>query len=193
MIAREALRLVCVTDRRLAPEGDVVAACRAAVAARGATAVVVREPDLPSAEQARIARAVRAALPRDIPVLLSRDPVLAATAGLDGALLGWTSPTAAVARAALGPVRALGRSVHAVGEAAAAADDGYDFVVFGPVRPTPSKAGLVEPQGFDGLRAAAAAARVPVVAIGGLTPDDLPAVLAAGAAGVAAIRAFLSP
>ena len=70
--------------------------------------------------------------------------------------------------------------------------DHRDFAFFGPVFATPSKAAFGAPQGLERLREATAGASVPVLAIGGVTAADVPAVRAAGAAGVAVIRAVLA-
>ena len=85
----------------------------------------------------------------------------------------------------------VGASAHSEDEARAAREAGCDFAVFGHVWETPSKRGLA-PRGLDALAAACrAAAPLPVLAIGGVTPERVPDCLAAGAFGVAAIRAVL--
>lgn len=187
------LARLCVTDRRLCPDIGLVAACLRAVVRHGATAILLRELDLPRAEAVRTVEALRAALPAGILVLVARDPVLAAEAGADGVQLGFDSPSVAFARDRLGSAAVIGRSVHAPQEAEAAALAGVDYVVFGPVRDTPSKQGLLLPRGFDGLSEAVRRSTVPVVAIGGLTAEDESAVRAEGAVGFAAIRAFMAP
>jgi thiamine-phosphate pyrophosphorylase len=72
----------------------------------------------------------------------------------------------------------------------AAERDGADYVFFGPVFATPSKAAFGPPQGVEKLTAACRHAGIPVFAIGGITEQNAAACLAAGAAGVAAIRLF---
>jgi thiamine-phosphate pyrophosphorylase len=64
--------------------------------------------------------------------------------------------------------------------------------VFGPVFDTPSKRAYGAPQGLDRLRNAIARARVPVLAIGGVEPSNVETVRAAGADGVAVVRAILA-
>ena len=79
--------------------------------------------------------------------------------------------------------------MHDVSDLAAAA--GADALVAGTVRPTPSKPASTPTLGLPGLARIAAATSVPVVGIGGLTVSDWPALRQAGAAGLAAIGAFL--
>ncbi|MDQ6759320.1 MAG: thiamine phosphate synthase [Acidobacteriota bacterium] len=77
-------------------------------------------------------------------------------------------------------------SGHSVPEVVAAEADGAAFVVFGPVFATGTKT----PVGLDALRSAAAAVRVPVFALGGVTEENAASCIAAGAAGIAGIRLF---
>ena len=86
----------------------------------------------------------------------------------------------------------VGRSTHSAEEVARARDDGADYVTFGPVYPTPSKARYGEPPGLAGLREACAAG-LPVLALGGVDAGRLVEVAAAGAAGAAGIRGFAEP
>lgn len=97
-------------------------------------------------------------------------------------------PVAAVRRRAPGGFR-IGVSTHDLDEVRQAARDGASFVVFGPVFPTTSKPGHPG-VGLDALREAARASTVPVFALGGVGPDNVAEVAAAGASGVAGISAF---
>lgn len=84
----------------------------------------------------------------------------------------------------------LGASCHSIEGVAGAAEDGADYVFFGPVFATPSKAGFGAPQGLTKLTEACEAVSIPVIAIGGITVENAGACGEAGAAGVAAIRLF---
>jgi thiamine-phosphate pyrophosphorylase len=86
----------------------------------------------------------------------------------------------------------LGLSTHRRDEVAAAADDGADYVVFGPVFAPISKDSPLAAVGVDELERVAALG-VPVLALGGVTIERLPEIAAAGAAGVAGIGAFREP
>jgi thiamine-phosphate pyrophosphorylase len=82
----------------------------------------------------------------------------------------------------------VGVSCHSV--QAAAARGGADYIFFGPVFATPSKASFGAPQGLQRLAEACSAVTIPVLAIGGITLDNASDCFAAGAAGIAAIRLF---
>jgi len=84
----------------------------------------------------------------------------------------------------------IGASCHSV-EAAREADvAGADYIFFGPVFATPSKAEFGAPQGIERLGEVCRAVRIPVLAIGGVSVENAHSCFAAGAAGVAAIRMF---
>ncbi len=87
-----------------------------------------------------------------------------------------------------------GASVHDEAEAAAALEAGALFLIYGPVFPTPSKAGILEARGVQALAALTASSPVPVIAIGGFTgEEELRQARAAGAHGVAVLRAAREP
>src|SRR5262249_28780612 len=110
---------------------------------------------------------------------------VALAAGADGVHLGGGSMPADVARRLLGAGALIGVSTHAPGEAPADAD----FAFFGPVWATPATPGA---QGTVRLPDAVHAATIPVLAIGGVPAPRVAEARAAGAAGVAVIRAILA-
>lgn len=84
----------------------------------------------------------------------------------------------------------IGVSCHSVEAAKVAASVGADYLFFGPVFATPSKAASGAPQGLELLAEVCSAVSIPVLAIGGITLANAAACLAAGASGIAAIRLF---
>src|SRR5205085_11753509 len=86
----------------------------------------------------------------------------------------------------------FGASVHSLEEARDAEKKGADWVVFGPVYDTPSKRAYGPPQGVERLAIVARRLKIPVLAIGGITPERVPEVIAAGARGVGVISGILA-
>jgi len=78
----------------------------------------------------------------------------------------------------------------ALDSARAAADSGANYLIFGPVFSTPSKAAYGPPQGIERLATICRSASIPVLAIGGITLENAGECIAAGVAGIAAIRIF---
>ncbi|MBX3027307.1 thiamine phosphate synthase [bacterium] len=185
--------LYLVTDRmqtRGRPLLDVVTA-----ALRGCVgAVQVRERDLATRPLLALATALRGATRAAGAALLINDRVdVALACDADGVHLPGHSFAVAEARALLGPRRLIGVSTHHPDEIAAAAAAGADFAVFGPIFATPSKAAFGPPLGLAALAAARGAApALPLLAIGGVDATNAAAVRAAGADGIAVIRALLA-
>ncbi|MDQ1407485.1 MAG: thiamine-phosphate pyrophosphorylase [Acidobacteriaceae bacterium] len=84
----------------------------------------------------------------------------------------------------------VGVSCHSVQSATEAERNGADYIFFGPVFATPSKVAFGVPQGLQRLGEVCSAVAIPVLAIGGITRDNASDCMAAGAAGIAAIRLF---
>jgi thiamine-phosphate pyrophosphorylase len=182
--------LCLVTDRhRLggSPEA-VVEQARAAVAA-GVDLFQLRERDLEAAELAALGRrVVQIALGSKTRVVINDRLDIALASGADGVQLRGDSIAVAAARRLAPPGYLVGRSIHRVDEAIAAGD--ADYLVAGTVFATTSKGDLRRVLGAEGLRAITAAASAPVLAIGGMTLENIAEAATAGAAGVAAIGLF---
>lgn len=180
--------LLLVTDRHACGGrdlGDVVAAACDA----GLPAVQLREKDLGGRALWALAERLRAITARTGALLLVNERIdVAVAAGADGVHLGGGALAVADARALLPPGALVGVSTHAADEVAAT---DADYAVFGPVWDTPSKRAFGAPQGVARLGAAVAAARVPVLAIGGADAATAAAARDAGAHGIAVIRAIL--
>ncbi len=84
----------------------------------------------------------------------------------------------------------VGVSCHSLAAAQSAASTGADYIFFGPVFATPSKAVYGEPQGIERLAEVCRSITIPVLAIGGITLENVFSCFSAGAAGIAAIRLF---
>ena len=181
--------LLLVTDRRQArlPLEEVVErAC-----AGGCRWVSLREKDLPADAQVALARSLMPIAQRyGARLTLHGDAALACAAGLDGVHLS-AHGDAAAARSMLGPPALVGISIHSAAEATALDPAVVDYAVAGPAYLTASKPGYGPALGPDGLAAICRAARVPVVAIGGIEPQNAAAVLAAGAAGIAVMGSVM--
>jgi len=118
---------------------------------------------------------------------------IALAAGADGVHLTTRSLDPLVVRRIAHRGFLIGVSTHSFAEAQAARANDADFAVFGPIFDTPAKYAddTPPPPGLDGLREAAhALAPFPLLALGGVTRENIPQVIRAGAQGVAAIRLF---
>jgi thiamine-phosphate diphosphorylase len=157
-----------------------------ALAGAGIGAVQLREKDLGDCDLYELARQARTALPPPIRLLVNGRVDVALAAGADGVHLPADGVPVAALRARFGGGVLIGRSTHRMEEVERARDDGADYVTFGPVYATPGKDA---PAGLGEL-ARAAAAGVPVYALGGVTLERFGELAATGAAGIAAIRLF---
>lgn len=194
-MARVDFRLYVVTDRRAA--GRPLAAVLGAALARAArretrVAVQLREKDLEGRALLALAREVRDVTRAHGARLLVNDRLdVALAAEADGVHLpaGGLPPDAA--RRLLAAVGLVGVSAHSAAEVAAARVRGADFALLGPIYDTPSKRAYGPPLGLTPLASAAAAAGMPVLAVGGVTAERVGELIAAGAQGVAVIGAVM--
>jgi thiamine-phosphate pyrophosphorylase len=184
--------LYVVTDRHEAAGRDLEEIV-AAAARGGAGAIQLREKDLSARDLYALGARLQTALsPYGVPLLINDRLDVALALDAAGVHLAGHSLPTAVARRVLGANKLLGVSTHSVEEARCAAEDGADFIVFGPVFTTPSKVVYGPPQGLQHLRTVIRAVRIPVLAIGGIDHTNLSQVVQAGAYGVAMIRAVLA-
>jgi thiamine-phosphate pyrophosphorylase len=164
-------------------------------AAAGINWIQIREKDLGTLALAELVRRAGAATRETGARILVNDRLdVALATGAAGVHLGEMSlPVETVAEWRRSAGRAefrIGVSCHSM-EAAREADvAGADYIFFGPVFATPSKAVFGAPQGIERLREVCRAVRIPVLAIGGVTVENAHSCFAADAAGVAAIRLF---
>ncbi len=124
-------------------------------------------------------------------VLVNDRPDVARAAGADGAHLGQDDLPIAAARAVLGPGGIIGCSTHDPEQARRAEAEGADYIGVGPIFDTTTKVDARPARGLTLLQTVRATVRVPIVAIGGITPATAPDVRAAGADAVAMIAALV--
>jgi thiamine-phosphate diphosphorylase len=152
----------------------------------GATILQLRAPKLTARELEHEGALL---VPKSsVPVLVSARCDIAVAVGAAGVNLPERDIGVGDARQLLGQ-RLIGRSVHSLDSAREAAAGGADFVIFGPVWPSPSHEGG-EARGLEALARVASALRIPVLAIGGVDVKRAEECLQAGAAGYAAITMF---
>jgi thiamine-phosphate pyrophosphorylase len=181
-------RLHLITDTR--PGRDALSVVAASIAA-GADTIQVRVPDEATDREAyeltvRVLDMCRA---NDVACLVNDRLHVALAAGADGGHVGADDLPVAVARRVLGPHAIVGATARDPVTAARAVADGASYLGVGPAYRTSTKDGLPDPIGPAGIAAVAAAVRVPVIAIGGVTATRVPELVRAGAYGVAVVGA----
>jgi thiamine-phosphate pyrophosphorylase len=167
-------------------------------ASAGIDCIQLREKDLPAATLAGLARSILKALPVTTKLIVNSRPDIAIAVAAHGvhlpAAVGELTPSQVrhLYEAASLPPPVITVSCHTQGEVARARDSRVDAILFAPVFVKSTAGEMVIPaQGLDQLRAACTvAAPTPVYALGGVTLENAPACVEAGAAGIAGIRLF---
>ncbi|MBN9659614.1 MAG: thiamine phosphate synthase [Acidobacteria bacterium] len=179
-----------ITDRKSAGSLDALLASIARSDAAGVGMIQVREKDLDARALCELVSWI-VSICRNARVLVNSRVDVALACGAHGVHL----PAGAMAPSAWRPITPagflFGVSCHDLDELRAAEADGADFAVFGPVFRPLSKQDDRPCWGLDGLRKAAGAVKIPVYALGGITWQNAPSCVEAGAAGVAGITLFL--
>ena len=184
--------LYLVTDRSLTQGRDLLWVLQQALDG-GVKAIQIREKDLGGRDLLFLAEAARKLTQRYHAHLLINDRIdIALAVDADGVHLSTASIPIESARDLLGRQRLLGASTHSLEEAQEAERNGADFVVFGPVYFTPSKAPYGEPQGMAALKKIVEKISLPIYAIGGIKLENIDDVRRAGVRGVALISAIMS-
>ena len=178
-----------ITDRKAAGGTEALLRAIAAADAKGVDWIQIREKDLIVGELCALTRSALAAC-RRAKVLVNDRADIALACGAHGVHLPAHSVLPRELKA-LSPAGFLvGVSCHSVREVKAAEREAADFAVIGPVFDTPSKREYGPPLGLESLREAAQVVRIPVLALGGIQESNVAACIAAGAAGIAAIRLY---
>ncbi len=184
--------LYLVTDRTQTQDRDLLWVLEQALEG-GVKAIQLREKDLSGRELFSAAEKTRALCDRYRARLFINDRIdVALAVEADGVQLGKASMPIGAARELLGPGKLLGASTHSLDEAKEAERGGADFILFGPVYFTPSKASYGAPQGLEALKKIVEKISLPVYAIGGIKPENIEDVRSMGVRGVALISAIMS-
>ena len=180
-----------VTDRRLASESFLHRLLRQAAAA-GVDRILIREEDLGGRACLRLAReAVDAARGSRTTVFVNGRVDVALAAAAHGVHLDRTGLPPDVARRIAGEDLVVGATAHTLEEAIEAREQGADYLFFGPVFPPLSHAADRTPVGIAKLERVLRTVRIPIYAIGGITPESLAALRGLPLGGVAMISAFV--
>jgi thiamine-phosphate pyrophosphorylase len=181
-----------ITDRRAAGGRSLLDVVRAAIRG-GASVVQLREKAATTREMVELGQALHEITrPAGVPLIINDRLDIALTIGAEGVHLGHDDMPVALARRILGQEGIVGASPESLEEGRQMEQAGADYLGVGDVYGTPSKPDAGTPIGIAGLAEVIRAVSIPVVAIGGITPDNARAVIEAGAAGVAVISAVMS-
>ena len=181
------LSLYLVTDPVMTARRGLAETVRAAVEG-GVTAVQLRDKHAPRADLLASARALLALLrPLRIPLVVNDDVEVAAESGADGVHVGQSDLAAADARARLGRGAVIGLSVTCAADVRSVDPAVVDYVGLGPIFPTGTKLDATPPLGEEEFAAIRRRLALPVVAIGGVTLDNVERAIRAGADGVSVV------
>ena len=192
--------LYLITDRNQTNGRPLLDVVKAALEG-GVRMIQLREKDLSGKELFNLAKELRELTNQFGAKLLVNDRIdVALAVGADGVHLGHQSISVQDARqvfktSSLIPHPSsflVGVSTHSLEEALNAQSDGADFITFGPVYITPSKAAYGQPVGTDKLKEAAESVRIPVFALGGVKKGNMEDGLKVGSYGVAMISAIIA-
>ncbi len=184
-------KLYFLTDRALSRKGNVEDV-RAALEG-GMRIVQYREKALSFRDQIREALRIKKLCRSAGATFIVNDRVdLALAVEADGVHLGQEDMPLEIARRLMGQDKLIGITVHTVGEALEAVADGAGSLGVSPIFATRTKADAGPPIGLEGLREIRATVGVPIVGIGGITKENAPQVLEAGADSVCAISAIVT-
>ncbi len=186
-------RLYAITDRHLCaptPLTEVVSE----LLDTGVTTIQLREKDLSSEELMHLAQPI-AELCRDYKakLFINTDISVARNVGAAGVHLPANSGSVSLVKVQTDANFYIGCSVHCLNEAKKREAEGADFLTYSPIYLTASKPGYGPAVGVENLAKVAAGVKLPVFALGGITPARVTECLATGAFGVAVMSGVMSP
>jgi thiamine-phosphate pyrophosphorylase len=182
-----------ITDRHSAGGMAPLLRYIEAAVADGVDLIQIREKDLGARELYQLAtKALEFARGSRTRVLVNSRVDVALATGAHGVHLPGNSIDPKILRTILPPGYLIGVSTHTVNEIETAQSETADFAVFGPVFPPRSKTSFNPAVGVSGLRNAVRKVTIPVLALGGITPENIGSCIEVGAAGIAAISLFQS-
>lgn len=184
-------RFYAVFDPSIRPDLSLPEAARL-LGDAGVRWVQLRHKQAGSGQLLSEAQGLLAALPTAATFIVNDRADVALLTGAAGVHLGQTDLPAAAAREALGADKLIGLSTHTLEQLEAARSAPVDYLAFGPVFATATKADTEPVVGCDGLREARRRTEKPLVAIGGITPENAGEVMEAGADSVAVISGWLA-
>lgn len=184
--------LYAVIDTTYLPSDAIEQAARAVISG-GARILQLRAKQLPPGRMLAAARLLRAVTLESGATFIVNDRVdVAMMSRADGVHLGQSDIPLEGARALLGKDAIIGVSTHNPTEAAVAQKNGADYISFGPIFPTRTKKDAHSPQGLSALRRLSNMSALPIVAIGGITSENVADVFSHGAASAAVISEILT-
>jgi thiamine-phosphate pyrophosphorylase len=181
-----------ITDRK--QTGDIVLTDVIEEALKGGIrAIQLREKDLSSRELYELAFELRKLTNRYDAKLLINDRIdIALAVDADGVHLGLNSMPLHRVRRIVGSNKLIGLSCHNQVNAIMAQENGADFITFGPVYYTASKAQYGKPVGVEKLEIISHLLEIPVLALGGIKKGNIHEVMAAGASGISVVSAVIA-
>lgn len=189
-ISEKKLTLYAVTDRKWLQDGQTLAGQVEQAILGGVTVVQLREKHASAAEFLALAQEVKQVTDRyQVPLIINDNLEVALAVDAAGIHVGQEDLAAAAVRQKIGDKKVVGVSAQTVEQALAAEQAGADYLGVGAVFPTSSKDDAVEVD-FTTLQAICQAVQIPVVAIGGITAQNMTALQGSGIVGVAVISAI---
>ena len=187
-----AFKLYLITDRRQT-RGRALSAVVEQALQGGARAIQLREKDLPTDDLYRLADEFRRITSiYGAKLLINERADIARDVQADGVHLQESGISVGAARKIIGPERLIGVSCHSLDSARSAQMSGADFITFGPVFFTQSKALYGKPVGLAQLAETASALNIPVFGLGGINESNVFQVMASGTKGIALISAIMT-